>query len=136
MKHVPHTKLIEARKHRQWSQQEMADRLGTTQHTVSRWERGIITPGPYFRAKLCELFGKHAWELGLIKVKPSDAALPEQKASEGGHSSTYGDDTLALWTIPYPRNPHFTGRDDLLVQLDRRLSPRFRRGRRVHAAQC
>jgi hypothetical protein len=28
----------------------------------------------------------------------------------------------ALWQIPYPRNPHFTGRDELLDQLDQHFS--------------
>ena len=51
-------RLIEERKRRQWSQQEVANLLGTTRHNVSRWESGTTTPGTYFRARLCELFGK------------------------------------------------------------------------------
>jgi transcriptional regulator with XRE-family HTH domain len=49
-------RLIEERKNRGWSQKDLADHLGTTQHNVSRWEAGLTTPGPYFRTKLCELF--------------------------------------------------------------------------------
>ncbi|MFL5662035.1 MAG: tetratricopeptide repeat protein [Ktedonobacteraceae bacterium] len=29
----------------------------------------------------------------------------------------------AVWNVPYRRNPHFTGRDELLEQLDQQLSP-------------
>src|SRR5258708_21322014 len=58
-------RLIEERKRRQWSQQEVANLLGTTRHNVSRWESGTTTPGPYFRARLCELFGKKPQDLGL-----------------------------------------------------------------------
>ncbi|GHO56162.1 helix-turn-helix domain-containing protein [Ktedonobacter robiniae] len=60
------TSLIEERKRQRWSQQELADRLGTTRHNVSRWEAGMTTPGPYFRARLCEVFGKLPQELGLL----------------------------------------------------------------------
>jgi hypothetical protein len=28
-----------------------------------------------------------------------------------------------IWTVPLLRNPHFTGRDDLLAQLEKRLAP-------------
>jgi hypothetical protein len=28
-----------------------------------------------------------------------------------------------IWTVPLLRNPHFTGRSDLLAQLEKRLAP-------------
>jgi transcriptional regulator with XRE-family HTH domain len=40
--------------------------LGTTHVNVSRWERGITKPHPYFRRRLCQLFGKTETELGLL----------------------------------------------------------------------
>jgi transcriptional regulator with XRE-family HTH domain len=65
---------------RGWSQQEVADMIGTSGLNVSRWERGITTPGPYFRARLCLLFGKSPQELDLADVIPDwpvyDLALP------------------------------------------------------------
>ncbi len=68
--HTPKTtsrwRLIEARNLRDWSQQEVADRIGTTYVNISRWERGITKPGPYFRRKLCTLFGKSEEELDLV----------------------------------------------------------------------
>src|SRR5215469_3098384 len=90
--------LIEERKRRQWSQQEVANLLGTTRHNVSRWESGTTTPGPYFRARLCELFGKKPQDLGLFTQH------------------------LPSWHISYPRNPFFTGRLQILQTLHATLT--------------
>ena len=61
----PRQRLVAERLRRRWTQLEVADQLGTTPGNVSRWERGLTSPGPYFRRKLCELFGRSAHELGL-----------------------------------------------------------------------
>lgn len=45
------------------SQEELAERVGTTSSNVSRWERGITSPTPYFRRKLSEVFQVHPDEL-------------------------------------------------------------------------
>jgi len=42
----------------------------------------MTTPGPYFRAKLCALFGKSAEELGL--VGRVNLIRPDHTASQGG----------------------------------------------------
>ncbi|HJT55944.1 MAG TPA: tetratricopeptide repeat protein [Ktedonobacteraceae bacterium] len=36
---------------------------------------------------------------------------------------TLSQASSAIWNVPYRRNPHFTGRDELLEQLDQQLSP-------------
>src|ERR1700688_173111 len=61
----PRLRLTEARISLKLSQQELADRIGTTDVNISRWERGLTRPGPYFRQKLCALFGKSEAELEL-----------------------------------------------------------------------
>lgn len=71
MKGTARTRLVDERKRRQWSQQKVADHIGTTQHNVSRWGTGLTTPGPYFRTKLCEIFGLSAQELGLFDINPA-----------------------------------------------------------------
>lgn len=79
METSPHTtriRLIEARKQRMWSQQELADTLGTTQNTVSRWELGKTTPSPYFTKKMCEIFDKAPQELGLYSKAAISQPLP------------------------------------------------------------
>lgn len=106
--------LIEARKRRQWSQQEVANLLGTTRHNVSRWESGTTTPGPYFRAKLCELFGKEPENLGLSR-KPISG--DEWSAPAPNTPPSALDQPLPSWHLPYPRNPFFTGRQQILQIL-------------------
>lgn len=70
----PRLGLTEARIALGKSQQEVADDLGTTHVNVSRWERGITKPNPYFRRKLCRLFGKTEEELDLVIVPASREA--------------------------------------------------------------
>src|SRR5450631_4251258 len=62
----PNLRLRDERVRRHWSQQELADMIGATLNTVSRWERGLTDCSPYFRNKLAELFGKSASQLWLI----------------------------------------------------------------------
>jgi tetratricopeptide (TPR) repeat protein/transcriptional regulator with XRE-family HTH domain len=62
----PRLALTAARMDRRLSQKELADQLGTTHVNVSRWERGITKPNPYFRRKLSRLFGKTEEELDLV----------------------------------------------------------------------
>lgn len=62
---------------RGWSQQALADKLGTTIVTVSRWERGIQYPGPMMRLKLCMLFEKTESELGLFVEESGEALSPQ-----------------------------------------------------------
>src|SRR5579884_10004 len=65
---------------RGWSQQVLADKLGTTIVTVSRWERGIQYPGPMMRLKLCMLFEKSESELGLFAEENEE--MEENKEME------------------------------------------------------
>lgn len=50
-------KLIELRKQRGWSQEELGERLGVTRQTVSKWELGSTTPEMEKLAAMGELFG-------------------------------------------------------------------------------
>ncbi len=61
----PNQQLRAARLERGWTQQDLADRLGTTVVTVKRWERGVQQPSPYFRLKLTTLFATTEQALGL-----------------------------------------------------------------------
>ena len=106
---------------RNWRQKDLAEQLGTTTVTVKRWERGYQQPSDYFRIKLCALFGKSAEELGLVTENPS-FPIAEDDASGTEQATSSPAEPLVLWTVPYMRNPHFTGRDDLLEQLALRLS--------------
>ncbi len=50
-------KLMELRKQRGWSQEELGERLGVTRQTVSKWELGSTTPEMDKLAAMSELFG-------------------------------------------------------------------------------
>ncbi len=90
-----------ARSYRKWTQQELADRVGTTKINISRWENSATSPSPYFRQRLSEVFGKTPDELGL---SPTSPPVPR------------------IWNVPITRNAYFTGREDLLALLKKRLS--------------
>lgn len=101
---------------RGWSQQDLADKVGTTPLNVGRWERSITLPTPYFRQKLCELYDKTPEELGLV-LEPMWA----ESAAVIGERVVLDTSTLTVappvWNMPYRRNLLFTGREDILAQL-------------------
>ncbi|WP_161975388.1 helix-turn-helix domain-containing protein [Tengunoibacter tsumagoiensis] len=65
------------------SQQELAEKLGTTSVTVSRWEHGHVQPSAYYRQLLCEIFDKTPEELQhllkLVDVAPHDSMITPPK---------------------------------------------------------
>ncbi len=74
----PNLHLKYERERRGWSQARVADEIGTTEKNVGRWERGVSYPYPFFREKLCLLFGKNAQELGFVKdILPQNDSQPE-----------------------------------------------------------
>src|SRR5256885_15135136 len=76
-----------------WRQLDLAEQLGTTVGTIKRWERGSQQPGPYYRVKLCALFGKSAEELGLLTQQPP---IPVPLPPVAG-----------VFCLPFLRNPFF-----------------------------
>lgn len=56
-------KLMNLRKSRGWSQEELGDKLGVTRQTVSKWELGATTPEMEKLAAMSELFGISVDEL-------------------------------------------------------------------------
>src|SRR6266702_3834119 len=51
---------------RGWSQQKVAEQLGTNEDTVSRWERGERKPSPFYQEQFCRLYEMSAEELGFM----------------------------------------------------------------------
>lgn len=113
--------LRQERELHSWSQEQVAEMVGTTAPNVSRWERGITLPSLYFRQKLCELFGKSAEELGVLKTaEDSDVQAPD-RVGEEQHSSSPSGASSVFWNLPHQRNPLFTGREETLLNLHRTL---------------
>lgn len=105
-----------------WRQKDLADYLGTTTNNVSRWEPGVTQPGPYFRTRLCELFGKSADALGLAPASLQTATVEEAVFSPEEKPLPVSEPVERTWSIPFPRNPFFTGRQAILEQIDTLLS--------------
>src|SRR5690242_8075547 len=89
------------------SQEKLAEAIGTTARSISRWEHNQAIPQQYYQEKLCQvlqipldvLFGFNA----TVHKGPATSAL------------------VPLWYVPYARNAYFTGRDTVLLQLHERL---------------
>ncbi len=94
-----------------WSQIELAERLGTVQVTVSRWETGETAPSPYFRQKLSQILGKTPEELDLT---PKGSSVPKK-------SSSPRDDALSDPMIPPPLRLPLIGRENEMVHLRAQL---------------
>ncbi len=106
------SRLKHERERRGWTQSEVAERIGTTQVNISRWEKGITAPGPYYRQKLGVLFGKTLTELGFVMEeteRKEDISTPPIPSPAPNQQP--------LWNIPYRRNPFFTGREEILTYL-------------------
>ena len=73
----PNPRLKREREQRGWSQARVAEQIGTDAINVSRWERGFSSPTPFYREKLCLLFGKTAQELGFLLEE-----TPKQPSSQ------------------------------------------------------
>jgi tetratricopeptide (TPR) repeat protein/DNA-binding XRE family transcriptional regulator len=96
--------LRRQREWRQMTQAELAEKIGTSEVNISRWENGTTFPGPYYRRKLCEFFGMSPEELGLA---------PANEAQQRSNGSSLPP----IWNVSYQRNALFTGREDLLQRL-------------------
>jgi len=122
----PNYRLKRQRELRGWSQKKVADRIDTNTFTVGRWERGESIPSPHFRTRLCHLFGMNANELGFIEDERDDnspltvARPPNVPADPGLVPPSPHDSRIS--NIPIARTPLFTGREELLALLHRRLS--------------
>lgn len=116
-------RLKQERELRLWSQEQIAEMIGTTAPSISRWERGNTFPGLHFRQKLCELFGKSAEELGFLQDgAPVDNQALLSSFKDDQHTAV--PDAVAyvqVWNVPYRKNPFFTGREEVLEHMHRRL---------------
>jgi WD40 repeat protein/transcriptional regulator with XRE-family HTH domain len=137
---IPNIKLRQERLLRGWSQRDVAEQIAALDPTgdqaqaiaeyyVSRWERGIMVPRPYYCRKLCELFGKNAAELGLLQVQeesnvsnegaaslPSDAPGSVEASPQAKQSESVSYRPQIDWGEA-PNKGQFYGRDEELSVL-------------------
>ncbi|GHO49890.1 NB-ARC domain-containing protein [Ktedonospora formicarum] len=109
--YFPNTLLKQARLERGLSQKQLADMIEAPQtFMVSRWENGVTIPGPVYRGRLCELFGKSCQDLGLPEL-PSLAHPYDPQLS-------LFDPSIPLHISAMRK---LIGRDDLSHQIKKRL---------------
>ncbi|HEY7417885.1 MAG TPA: FxSxx-COOH system tetratricopeptide repeat protein, partial [Ktedonobacteraceae bacterium] len=126
----PNEALRRERLRRHWTQQELAEQLGTTIVTISHWEGGLSTPGPHFSQLLCNLFEKSPEALGLLHEAKEeirkDASTENTSATDDPTASLASPvaTTAPLWSVPYRRNLFFTGREQMLTSLHTALQAR------------
>jgi transcriptional regulator with XRE-family HTH domain len=89
------------------SQEALAEALGVSTKSIKRWEHNQALPQPDHRQQLCRLLGLDpALFLGAWEVEaPTQAAARPR-----------------LWHVPFPRNPFFTAREELLQQVETLLT--------------
>ncbi len=92
---TPNNRLRYERELRGWSQSKLAAELGTNTDRVSRWECGTSAVSPYYREKLCALFGKNAAELELIEHEHR-AESSQTSAPSFASSTQASDDTMLV----------------------------------------
>jgi transcriptional regulator with XRE-family HTH domain len=133
------------------TQQGLATLLGVSSRAVENWEQGLTNPkAEYLKAFLALCVRASAFAAGreeeqirafwrtahqkvlldeywlselLARPSPSPAKLADEQSPGAGQGRAAASEAIALWTVPYARNPHFTGRDELLDQLTTQLSP-------------
>jgi tetratricopeptide (TPR) repeat protein/transcriptional regulator with XRE-family HTH domain len=116
---VPNWRLREARELHGWSQHYVAGQLGVERYYISRWERGVTSPSPHYRQLLCQFFGADARALGLLSSDPESGSACEDSAhqQEAERTSAMSAPSAVDWTLPFHRNPFFTGREKDLQRL-------------------
>ncbi len=120
---APRTLLVEARLQKGWSQRELAERIGTTYVNISRWERNQTRPSPYFRSKLCTLFGKTEEQLDLDasqEDEPESSSVPQSAPAALSLTATRPAQILDP-RIPQRSIEQLVGRDDIFASLKDRL---------------
>jgi predicted ATPase/transcriptional regulator with XRE-family HTH domain/Tfp pilus assembly protein PilF len=96
-KYSPNISLRKERERQNWTHADVAEKIGLPDpHSVGRWERGVVFPGPRYRRELCRVFGKSMVELGLLK--------PQQDNTNDAL------ETIPSWKIP-PLPTPLIGRD-------------------------
>ncbi len=107
---TPNRKLQHERELKGWSQEKLAQEVGTTAKIVGRWERGESKPTPYYRQKLIQIFNKNAEELDLLIERQHILGYPQETINEQKHpdetivSSSNRNDTINGLLQPLAEN--------------------------------
>lgn len=96
--------LREERLKRGLSQEALAEAIGVSARSIHRWDLDQAIPQEIARNRLCDIFRLDTQS--LFGVRSTERASPA---------------TSPLWHVPLPRNPFFTGQEELLQALHEKL---------------
>ena len=68
--------IRQLRQERDWSQPDLARRLGVVPRTVSAWECGVRVPGEVYRQRLADLFGVSVGKIAFGPAEPAPQDRP------------------------------------------------------------
>src|SRR5260370_28853519 len=85
------------------TQQQLAEQLGVRRNTIGTWERGDFLPG----------------SKGIVLELARHLHLDEQETRQLLEASLTA--LAPHWYVPLPRNPFFTGREEILAALHTQL---------------
>src|SRR2546421_3363628 len=94
-------RLRRERQRLNWSQERLAEAIGATAMSIHRWEHDQALPQARYRERLCRVFHTGADALFAASI------------TEGGQARVHP----RIWSVPYRRNPFFTGREAVLQRL-------------------
>ncbi|HEU5381039.1 MAG TPA: helix-turn-helix domain-containing protein [Ktedonobacteraceae bacterium] len=79
-KHLPwNLRLKYERQRRGWSQEKLADKIGSNTRTIARWERGLHAPTLELKQQLARVFETTIEALGLLPTAQETSSGPEIK---------------------------------------------------------
>ena len=90
-------KILNLRKARGWSQEELAEQVGVTRQAVSRWEAGTAKPDADKIIAICDLFGVSADYLLREKYEGETSGSTEA-AQTSELTKFFRSITLKQWT--------------------------------------
>jgi len=112
----PNLLLKQARWEQGFTDEELAEEIGTTKVSISRWETDSSKkPSPRYYQKLLKALKKQSiQELGFdLEDREQKPQQADDTTSEEGYPKQQ-----SLWSMPYTRrNPFFTGREEILERL-------------------
>ncbi len=92
-------KILNLRKARAWSQEELADRIGVTRQAVSRWESDSAKPDAEKIVGLCQLFGISADYLLGLDTPKAEAPKEPPKILYVNENRPLVDAKMAGWLL-------------------------------------
>lgn len=90
-------KILNLRKARGWSQEELADRVGVTRQAVSRWESNSAKPDADKIIAICDLFGVSADYLLREQYQGEPGQISRQESKETVLGKFFRSLTLKQW---------------------------------------